>query len=150
MITDNLKKLHDWFFSLKLIKAIQSLLVSKVGATAGSLFVYYKNLLYSIDLFWNAFALGDPRETFSSTMGKLKASGNCYLCRILCPVISILFLERDHCEKSINVDFGMHTNDDKGVLKGKRSAYANFIVLLGIIAFFCYPYIMDAVTPWSW
>lgn len=102
---------------------------------------YWRNIMLAIDHGWNAVAFGDPRETASSTLGKLKQSGQgCVLCGLLCGFLSIVFLEPNHCLNSINTKLGMGTDDDHGVLKaGKRSAYANLMVVMIVIGFFCLP-----------
>lgn len=45
---------------------------------------------------------GDPDETLSSVFGKNKK--NCKACRILCLILH--FLDKDHCERSIELDEG--------------------------------------------
>lgn len=139
------ERLHNRFFDLSIVTSLQYFVAATVNLPIISqILQYYVNVLRAIDQSWNAVALGDPRETFSSTMGKLKNDGNCYLCLLVCPIISIVFLERNHCLNSINTRYGMWSDDDKGLLKGKASAYANVIVLIGIIAFFAW----EDILPW--
>jgi hypothetical protein len=64
---------------------------------------YVKNLLYALDLFFNAFTAGDPRETMSSRMGKAKRDRNSRLAHFLC---GFLHIDPFHCLDAINDDLG--------------------------------------------
>lgn len=67
---------------------------------------YLVNLLIAIDQFGNALFAGDPDETISSRAGKAARRGRRWGC-VLCRVLDVF--DRDHCEKSIEVDRGRST-----------------------------------------
>jgi len=67
---------------------------------------YLVNLLIALDQFGNALFAGDPDETISSRAGKAARRGRrwgCILCRLL------HLFDRNHCEKSIELDRGRPT-----------------------------------------
>jgi len=66
-------------------------------------FRYARNLLYAIDLLFNALTAGDPRETMSSRMGKAKRDRNSRLAHFLC---GLLHVDPFHCLDAINDDLG--------------------------------------------
>lgn len=63
---------------------------------------YVRNVLVAFDQMVNAIFFGDPDETISSRWAK--GRGNCRLCRIGCKVLG--WIDRDHCDKSIELDEG--------------------------------------------
>lgn len=63
---------------------------------------YIKNILISIDQFFNALTGGDPDETISSRVGKKQKS--CLFCRFLCKLLNKI--DPNHCESSIELDRG--------------------------------------------
>ena len=62
------------------------------------------NVLLSADFFANALMMGDPRESISSRLGKWQQMGGWRgsVADALCPGLSVLMLERDHCRRSID------------------------------------------------
>ncbi len=61
---------------------------------------YLKNLLISIDQFFNALLGGDPDETLSSRFGKC----NSKICLFICMILHKL--DKEHCKKSMEIDEG--------------------------------------------
>lgn len=64
--------------------------------------VYFKNILISVDQFFNTLFGGDPDETISSRLGK--KTENCLFCKIVCLLLNKI--DPGHCEKSIEKDEG--------------------------------------------
>ena len=66
---------------------------------------YIWNILISIDQFINTVLGGYPDETLSSRMGKRP---DCPICHFICKLLSII--DKDHCNKSIELDEGNEWN----------------------------------------
>jgi hypothetical protein len=64
---------------------------------------YVTNLLYALDLLFNAITAGDPRETMSSRMGKAKRDRDSRIAHFLC---GLLHVDPFHCLDAINDDVG--------------------------------------------
>lgn len=69
---------------------------------------YIKNVLISIDQFFNALTGGDPDETISSRVGKLVRSWNTPRKWTIAHWLNVILdkIEKDHCKKSIEEDEG--------------------------------------------
>jgi len=100
-------------------------------------FLYYRNILYSLDLMANSVTLGDPREPISSVLGKMRQDGTCRLCMIFCGILSILFMERNHCLNSIHTHLGRGTDNDMSPIPGLRRKWSNGFVII-VIALMVY------------
>lgn len=74
---------------------------------------YVFNILISFDQLGNAVAGGDPDETISSTLGKLKRSehGRIPWSRPLARILDMLLdrIDKNHCMKSIEEDEGKNS-----------------------------------------
>jgi hypothetical protein len=64
---------------------------------------YVTNVLFAIDLLFNAITAGDPRETMSSRMGKAKRDRNSRIAHFLC---GFLHIDPFHCLDAINNEVG--------------------------------------------
>ena len=64
---------------------------------------YFWNVLIAVDQLANALLGGHPDETISSRAAKAQRSGKLWGC-VLCKVLH--WIDRDHCEKSIELDEG--------------------------------------------
>lgn len=77
-----------------------------IKAVTRTLFEYWYNLLYVLDVFINALLGGDRRETISSRLGKGKLAGKPVHTALSYPV-DLLFLilagEKNHCEENIMI-----------------------------------------------
>ena len=100
--------------------------------------------MYGLDTLTNAVLLGDPRETVSSVLGKLKLEGNCKLCGYFCKILSIVFFEPDHCIKSINRRHGMSRYSNMSVVK--RRGWGNFFVILVVLVLIFRNEILDFIN----
>lgn len=105
---------------------------------------WYRNILYGLDCLLNAVLLGDPRETVSSNLGKMKVNGNCKLCGYFCKILSILFLEPNHCINSINKTEGMYTDNNMSVVK--RRGWNNIFVILVLLSLIFRNEILDFIN----
>jgi hypothetical protein len=105
---------------------------------------WYRNILYALDTLTNAVLLGDPRETVSSVLGKMKVNRNCKLCGIFCKVLSIVFFEPDHCIRSINRNEGMYTDNNMSVVK--RRGWGNLFVILVVLVLIFRNEILDFIN----
>ena len=95
-------------------------------------FIWYRNILYSVDLMANALTLGDPREPISSVLGKMRQDGTCRLCMIFCGILSLVFFEYNHCLKSVHTHLGRGTDDDWAPIRGLRRKWSNGFVIMVI------------------
>lgn len=80
-------------------------LLSILARTPGPQGRWAHNTLVGVDLFANALMLGDPRETISSRLGKWKTGehrGRRIVATTVCPALSVLMVEADHCVRSID------------------------------------------------
>ena len=93
-------------------------------------FIWYRNILYSIDLMANSLLLGDPREPISSVLGKMRQDGTCKLCAVFCGLLSIIFIEPNHCLNSIHKHLGRGTDNDMSPIPGLRRKWSNGFVIL--------------------
>ena len=93
-------------------------------------FIWYRNVLCSFDLMSNAITLGDPREPISSVLGKMRRDGTCYMCVAFCSILSILFVEPNHCLNSIHTHLGRGTDDDMSPIPGLRRKWSNGFVIM--------------------
>ena len=100
-------------------------------------FIWYRNILYSIDLMANSLTLGDPREPISSVLGKMREDGVCWACKIFCGILSILFMEKNHCLNSIHRHLGRGTDNDLSPIPGLRRKWSNAFVII-VLAMLCY------------
>jgi hypothetical protein len=100
-------------------------------------FLYYRNILYSLDLMANSVTLGDPREPISSVLGKMRQDGTCRLCMIFCGILSILFMEKNHCLNSVHTHLGRGTDNDMSPIPGLRRKWSNGFVII-VIALMVY------------
>jgi hypothetical protein len=106
---------------------------------------WYRNILYALDQLVNAILLGDPRETVSSVLGKMKDRRNCKLCGYFCKVLSLIFFEPNHCIRSINHTQGMdHSYNNMSVVK--RRGWGNFFVILVILVLVFRNEILDFIN----
>lgn len=92
--------------------------------------IYYRNILYSLDLMANAVLLGDPREPISSVLGKMRRDGTCKACMMFCGILSILFMEFEHCKNSIHEHLGRGTDNDMSPIPGIRRKWSNGFVII--------------------
>ncbi len=99
-------------------------------------FIWYRNILYSLDLMSNALTLGDPRETISSVLGKMRTDGTCKLCVVFCALLSIVFVEPKHCINAVQRDVGRGTNNDMSPIPGLRRKWSNGFVIIVIAMLF--------------
>jgi hypothetical protein len=81
----------------------------------------------------NALSFGDPRETVSSVLGKMKRDGTCKLCRVFCGVLSFLFMEKEHCKNAIRDDLGRGTANDMSPIPGLRRRWSNAFVVIVLL-----------------
>jgi hypothetical protein len=93
-------------------------------------FLYYRNILYSLDLMANSVLLGDPREPISSVLGKMRRDGTCRACMLFCGLLSLLFMETNHCLNSIHEHLGRGTNNDMSPIPGIRRKWSNGFVII--------------------
>lgn len=100
------------------------------AATKFAPFIWYRNILYSLDLMANAVTLGDPREPISSVLGKMRRDGTCKLCVAFCGVLSVLFIEPNHCLNSIHDHLGRGTDNDMSPIPGLRRKWSNGFVVM--------------------
>jgi hypothetical protein len=98
------------------------------------IFRIYKNILYIIDTLANALTFGDPRETVSSVLGKMRLQGGCLACGLFCRLLNIIFRDADHCANAIMPGIGYGTTDNWGL---QSRAWGNFYVAM-IAALFIY------------
>lgn len=78
--------------------------LSILARTPGPQGRWAHNVLLGLDFFANALMMGDPRESISSRLGKWQQMGGWRgsVADALCPGLSVLMLERDHCRRSID------------------------------------------------
>lgn len=67
---------------------------------------YFWNILISIDQLVNTILGGDPDETISSRLGKMKLKGSKFA-YYMCKTLSLI--DNRHCVKSIEEDEGKDT-----------------------------------------
>ena len=114
-----------------MFKAILGIISPKLSiVTDFPLFKWYRNLLLTIDLMVNSITFGDPRETVSSVLGKMKRDGTCKMCQIFCKILSIVFMEKEHCKNSIMEDVGRGTKNDMSPIPGLRRRWSNGFVII--------------------
>jgi hypothetical protein len=95
--------------------------------------LWYRNILYSIDLMANSLTLGDPREPISSVLGKMRQDGTCKLCAVFCGILSILFMEKEHCLNSVHKHLGRGTDNDMSPIPGLRRKWSNGFVIIVVL-----------------
>lgn len=78
--------------------------LSLLARTPGPQGRWAYNVLLGLDLFANALLMGDPRESISSRLGKWQEAGGWRgaVAGGLCPAVSLIMIERDHCRRSID------------------------------------------------
>lgn len=81
----------------------------------------------------NAVSLGDPREPVSSVLGKMRRDGTCKLCVVFCKLLSILFLEPNHCLNSIRDDYGFGTENNWAPIPKLRRKWSNGFVVIVVL-----------------
>lgn len=94
---------------------------------------WYVQVLRAVDCLVNAITLGDSRETVSSVMGKLRAGGHCKLCVVFCGVLNLVFMEKDHCGRSVNTRVGMGTDRNRSPLGDRRRRLGNLVVIAVVL-----------------
>lgn len=95
--------------------------------------IFYRNILYSLDLMANSITLGDPREPISSVLGKMRQDGTCKLCAVFCGLLSILFMEKEHCLNSVHTHLGRGTDNDMSPIPGLRRKWSNAFVIIVVL-----------------
>jgi hypothetical protein len=95
--------------------------------------IFYRNILYSLDLMANSITLGDPREPISSVLGKMRQDGTCKLCAVFCGILSILFMEKEHCLNSVHTHLGRGTDNDMSPIPGLRRKWSNAFVIIVVL-----------------
>ncbi len=118
-------------------------LLNKISKTAP--FIWYRNVLFTLDLMTNAITGGDPRETISSVLGKMQRDGTCKACILLCGFLSIIFMEESHCKNAITPKIGRGTENDWSPIVGLRRRWSNGFVVLLIVMFYYRVEIMDFI-----
>lgn len=119
----------------KFITAILGFITPKLTVvTDFFLFKWYRNLLLTCDLMVNSITFGDPRETVSSVLGKMKRDGTCKMCHIFCNILSFLFMEKEHCKHAIQEHIGRGTDNDMSPIPGLRRKWSNgFVIMIVLI-----------------
>jgi len=107
---------------------------------------WYRNIMLTFDCMVNALTFGDPRETLSSVFGKMKTDGNCILCSGLCKLLSIVFVDPDHCNKSILKGIGRGADNDMSPIPGLRRKWSNGFVILIVVMFFFQVQVLDFLS----
>jgi hypothetical protein len=82
--------------------------LSILARTPGPQGRWAHNVLLGLDFFANAVMAGDPGESISSRLGKWQTMGGWrgVIADGLCPALSLIMLERDHCRVSIDRSVG--------------------------------------------
>lgn len=68
---------------------------------------YLRHILVALDQLANTLMAGDPDETISSRMGKYVQRGRGFVPCLLCKLLDLMFREKDHCVKNIEIDEGL-------------------------------------------
>lgn len=117
----------------------------------GIALAFLRNLLLPIDHGWNALSGMDPRETASSSMGKLllhaRNQGRFVLTLEVAEIfLSIILFDKFHCRTSIETNYGINTPDYRGLFDQDKVMAKRFARYIPLVILAAYWYYLDIIN----